>query len=156
MNEKRRARHRKIARILSDPDLPHHQMLQIPGVLYFPPKLLEDLHKFLEYNECTPGQLVAGAFKLQLPRWKKFYKFVMTPLKPGEPVEWPEDPMFALACVALVHWIKTFNKMMEDPGAIDATLEQLKKDAPAEWSFHSIEELEDDDQSDWWKREEPE
>jgi hypothetical protein len=128
--------------------------MQIPGVLYFPPKVLEDLHKFLEYNECTPGQLVAGALKLQLPRWKKFYKFVMTPLKPGEPEIWPEDPMFALACVAFLHWVRLFNKMMKDPDAIDATLEQLKKDAPADWSFRSPES--DDDQSDRWKADEPE
>jgi hypothetical protein len=28
--------------------------------------------------------------------------------------------------------------------------------APADWSFRSIEELEDDDQADWWKAEDPE
>jgi hypothetical protein len=152
MSKKKRPGRREIARILSDPDLPHNQILHIPGVLYFPPKLLEVLHAFLEYNEFTPGQLVAGALKMQLPRWKQFYKFVMTPLKQGEPVVWPEDPMFALACVALVHWTRTFHKIMEDPANIDATLEQLKKDAPADWSFNSIEELEDDDdQADWWK-----
>jgi hypothetical protein len=100
--------------------------------LYFPPELLEDLHKFLEYNECTPGQFVIGALKMQLPRWKKVYKFVMTPLKLGEAEVWPEDPMFALACVVVVHCMRTFNKMMKAPDAIDATLEQLKKDAPAD------------------------
>jgi hypothetical protein len=150
----KKATRREIARMLSNPDLPHNQMLQIPGVLYFPPQLLEDLHKFLEYNECTPGQLVFGALQLQVPRWRKLYKFVMTPLKPGEPDVWPEDPMFALACIVVVHWMRTFHKMMENPAAINATLEQLKKDAPADWSFRSLEELEDDDQADWWKADE--
>jgi hypothetical protein len=142
---------REIARILSDPNLPHNKFLQIPGVLYFPSKIVKDLEEIREYNEYTYGQIVAWALKMQLPRWNKFYKFVMTPHKPGEPIVWPENPMFALACVAFVHGIRTFNKMMKDPDAIDATLEQLKKDAPADWSFRSLEELDDDDQADWWK-----
>jgi hypothetical protein len=38
---------------------------------------------------------------------------------------------------------------------MDAALKQLKKDAPADWSFRSIEELKKDaDQADWWKRSE--
>jgi hypothetical protein len=152
--KKRRRSRKDIAAILSDPDLPHNQFMQIPGVLYFPRKIVEDLEEIREYNEYTYGQLIAWALKLQLPHWKKFYKFVMTPLKPGEPVVWPENPMFALACVAFIHWIRTFNKMMKDPDAMDATLEQLKKDAPSDWSFRSIEELDDDDQADWWKGEE--
>ena len=36
----------------------------------------------------------------------------------------------------------------EDPDAFD----QLKKDAPAEWSFASIKEL-DAEPADWWKSE---
>jgi hypothetical protein len=52
--------------------------------------------------------------------------------------------------------MRTFHKLMEDPEAMDATINQMKKDAPADWSFHSIEELEDDDQADWWKTEESE
>jgi hypothetical protein len=147
--KKKRPGRRQIERMLSDPELPHNQIMQIPGVLYFPPKVLGDLHKFLEYNECTPGELVVGALKRQLPRWDEFYEFVTTPLKPGEPEVWPEDPLFALACVAFLHWIRTFHKLMEDPDAMDATLEQLKKDAPADWVFSSPEA--DDDQADWWK-----
>jgi hypothetical protein len=49
---------RQIERMMSDPDLPHNQIVRIPAVLYFPPKVLEDLQQFLEYNECTPGELV--------------------------------------------------------------------------------------------------
>lgn len=154
---KKKANRREIARILSDPALPHNQFMQIPGVLYFPAKIVKDLEEIRVYNEYTYGQLVAWAFKMQLPRWNKFYKFVMTPFKPGEPKVWPEDPMFALACVALVHSVRTFTKMMKDPEAIDATLEQLKKDAPADWSFRSLEDLKkDDDPADWWKAEESE
>jgi hypothetical protein len=111
----KKANRREIARILSDPDLPHNQLMWIPGVLYFPRKIVDDLEEIREYNEYTYDQLVAWAMKLQLPRWRKFYKFVMTPLKPGESEAWPENPMFALACVVFVHWIRTFNKMMEDP-----------------------------------------
>ena len=150
----KKANRREIARILSDPNLPFNHFMQIPGVLYFPRKIVKDLEEIREYNEYTYGQLVAWALKLQLPRWNKFYKFVMTPLKPGEPKVWPEDPMFALACVAFVHWIRTFNKMMEDPDAIGATIEQLKKDAPADWSFRALEELDDDDQAGSWKSDE--
>jgi hypothetical protein len=152
MSKKKRPGRREIEQILRDPELPHNQIIHIPGVLYFPPKVLGQLKEFCEYNECTPGELVVGALKLQLPRWDDFYEFVMTPLKPGEPEVWPEDPMFALACVAFLHFARLFIKMMEDPDAIDATLEQLKRDAPADWSFRSPESK--DDQADWWKEEE--
>jgi len=131
--------------------MPHEEIVQIPAVLYFPPDVLEQLNEFCEYNEYTPGQLVAWAIKLQIPHWDEFYTFVTTPLKPGESEDWPEDPLFALACVAFLHWIRTFIKLCEDPDAFD----QMKKDAPAAWSFGSIEELDDDDdQADWWKSDE--
>jgi hypothetical protein len=99
----KKANRLEIERMLSDPKLPHNQLLHIPAVLYFPPKVLGDLHQFLEYNECTPRELVYGALNSQLSNWEEFYEYVMTPLKPGESVVWPEDPMFALACVTFVH-----------------------------------------------------
>src|ERR1700760_3244209 len=100
-----KANRRQIERILSDPDSPHSQIMQIPEVLYFPPKRLGDLQLLLEYNECSPGQLVLGALTMQLQHWDEFYELVITPLKPGESEEWREDPMFALACVAFLHWM---------------------------------------------------
>ena len=74
----------------------------------------------------------------------------MTPLKPGESKAWPEDPLYCLACVTMLQFIRTFIKMMEDPIAFA----QMRKDAPAEWSFESIEP--DNDQADWWKEGEAE
>jgi hypothetical protein len=47
---------------------------------------------------------------------------------------------------------RNFMLLREDPIAF----EQMRKDAPADWSFRSIEELGDDDQADWWKGEESE
>jgi hypothetical protein len=146
-----KANRRKLERMFEQGRMPHEEIVQIPAVLYFPPDVLEQLNEFCEYNEYTPGQLVAWAIKLQIPHWDEFYTFVTTPLKPGESEDWPEDPLFALACVAFLHWIRTFIKLCEDPDAFD----QMKKDAPAAWSFGSIEELDDDDdQADWWKSDE--
>jgi hypothetical protein len=42
--------------------------------------------------------------------------------------------------------------MMDEP----ASFEEMKKDAPAEWSFGSIEDLDEPDQADWWKADDPE
>jgi hypothetical protein len=109
------------------------------------------LKELCEYNEYTPGRLMAGAFKAQEARWEEFVEEVMTPLKPGESEAWPEDPLYCLVCVATLHFVRTFIKLCEDPDALD----QLKKDAPADWSFGSIEELGEFDQADWWKADEP-
>lgn len=149
MNE---ANRRKIEQMLEQGRKPFQEMVQIPAVLHFPPEILEDLETIREYNEYTYGQLVAWAFKLQLPRWDEFYTYVMTPLQPGESTDWPKDPMFALACGAFLHFVRTFIKFCEDPDAFD----QMRKAAPVDWSLRSIEELEDDDQADWWKGRETE
>lgn len=141
-----KANRQKIERMLKQGRNPHKEIAGIPAVLYFPPKILRQLNQFCEYNECTPGQLVAGAFKAQDARWEEFIEEVMTPLKPGESEAWPEDPLYCLACVAMLHFVRAFMKLCEDPDAF----EQMKKDAPADWSFRSIKEL-DDEPADCWK-----
>jgi hypothetical protein len=127
------------------------EFLKIPATLYFPPEVLMKLNELCELNQLAPIQLIAQAFERQFPRWDEFYEFVTTPLEPGEPEIWPEDPMYALACVAFLHFIRTFSKMFGDP---PIALEQLQREAPAQWSFRSIEDLDEPDQADWWKRSE--
>jgi hypothetical protein len=128
------------------------QIPAIPAVLYFPPDVLGQLNELCNMRQLTVQQLMMEALKSQEYRFDQLIEEVMTPLKPGESTAWPEDPLYCLACVTLIQWIRTFNKMMEDPDAMDAALEQLKKDAPADWSFHPLEEIDDDDEpADWWK-----
>jgi hypothetical protein len=140
-------RRKTIARLLSDPELPHHQIVKIPAVLYFPADVLEQLNEFCSLRQLTPAQLMAEAFKRQESRWEQFVDEVMTPLEPGESEAWPEDPLYCLACVATIHFTRTFVKMIEDP----IGFEQMKKDAPADWSFGAYEAA---DPADWWKEEE--
>ena len=65
-----------------------------------------------------------------------------------EGVIWPKDPVFCLACVTLVHVINSFTRCFRDPIAFAL----LKEHAPAEWSFSSLEEEEEEiDDADWWK-----
>jgi hypothetical protein len=101
-------------------------------------------------RQLTPAQLMVEAFNSQEVRFDQFVEEVMTPLKPGESTDWPEVPLYCLACGAVRHFVRTFTMMMNDPVAF----EQMKKDAPLDWAFHALEELEDDDQADWWKGEE--
>jgi hypothetical protein len=147
-----KANRRKIERMLKQGRMPHLEIARISAVLYFPPKIFGELKEICQYNEYTPGQLMGWAFKAQEARWEEFVDEVMTPLKLGESEAWPEDPLYCLACVATIHFAMTFVKLMEDPGA----LEQMRKAAPAGWSFRSIEELEDGEPADWWKADEPE
>ena len=141
-------REEDIARLLRDPDLPYNQIVRIPAVLYFPPEVLGQLNDLCQLRELSPRQLIAEAFESQIAGWDQFCEEVMTPLKPGESESWPEDPLYALACVTPLHLMSTFVKMMEDP----IGFEQLKKDAPADWSFRSPEQ--DADPADWWKEDE--
>ena len=69
---------------------------------------------------------------------------------PVEPQDlgWPEDPVFCLACATTSHILSNFARCSNDPVAFA----QLKADAPTEWSFSSLEEGEEiDDTTDWWK-----
>jgi hypothetical protein len=69
----------------------------------------------------------------------------MTPLPPGKSELWPDDPLYALACVAMLHFARVLIKMVDEPEAF----EELKKPAPAEWSFSSVQD--EPDPAGWWK-----
>jgi hypothetical protein len=136
----------KLAKLLHDKVLPG--IVAIPAVLYFPHEVVEQLNELCRARGLTAQQLMAEVLKAQSPRFDQFVEEVMTTRKPGEPPTWPSDPLYCLACGTMRHFARNFLMMMEDPIAF----EQMKKDAPANWSFRSIEEL-GDDQADWWKEE---
>jgi hypothetical protein len=136
---------RQSARLL-ERQLAYTELAKIPAVLYFPPEVLDQLNELCELRGLEPGQLIAEAFKSQSGRWDAFYKEVLTPLAPGESEVWPEDPLYCLACVTMLHFITLFIEMVQHPVAF----EELKAQAPADWSFSSGEE-DEDDQADWWK-----
>ena len=71
----------------------------------------------------------------------------MIPLKVGEPEIWPEDPLYILARVLMVHLIRVFHKRLEDPPGF----EELRKNAPAEWRFSLIKQQNEPEEADWWK-----
>jgi hypothetical protein len=123
------------------------EITRIPATLYFPPDVLGQLNELCELRRLSPGRLIAEAFKSQYARWDEFCEEIMTPLAPGEREVWSEDPLYALACVAMLHFVRTFIKMVDDPDAF----EEFKKSAPAEWPFSSVEEQNEPDEADWWK-----
>jgi hypothetical protein len=119
----------------------------IPAVLYFPHEVVEQLNELCRARQLKPVQLMAEVLKAQRPRFDQFIKDVLTTRKPGEPPTWPKDPLYCLACGTMRHFARNFLLLKDDPVAF----EQMRKDAPADWSFGSIEELDDDDPADWWK-----
>ena len=123
------------------------QIVIIPATLYFPTSIVVELNEICEILGYTPEQLVIQALKGQTDYWNEFYEHVMTLLeKPGDFI-WPEDAVFCLACVTLVHIITTFTRCSYDPVAFA----HLKEHAPTEWSFSSLDEQEEIDDADWWK-----
>jgi len=122
--------------------------ITIPAVLYFPRAILGQLNELCQLRGLTPDQLIVEAIKSQDARFEEFIQEVMTPLKPGEPEIWPEDPLYVLACVLTIHLFRVLHKKLDDP----AGFEEFKKNAPSQWSFSSLEEPDDDpDPADWWK-----
>ena len=119
----------------------------IPGTLYFTPEVFDQLNELCVLKRLTPTQLIVEAINSQGARWEEFIAEVMIPLKPGEPEMWPEDPLYILARVLMVHLIRVFHKRLEDP----VGFEELRKNAPAEWSFGSIEQHNEPDEVDRWK-----
>jgi hypothetical protein len=111
------------------------------------PKIFEQLEELCVLKGLTPTQLTVEAINSQGVRWQEFIAEVMTPLKPREPKIRPEDPLYILARVVMVHLIRVFHKRREDP----AGFEELRKNAPPEWSFSSIGEQNEADEADWWK-----
>jgi hypothetical protein len=110
----------------------------IPAVLYFPHEVVEQLNELCRARQLTAQQLMAEVLKAQRPHFDRFIEDVLTPREPGEPPTWPEDPLYCLACGTMRHFARNFLMLMDDPIAF----EQMRKDAPADWSFGSIEESE--------------
>jgi hypothetical protein len=125
--------------------------LSTPAVLYFPPEVLGQLNELCELRRLTPAQLIVEAIKSQDARFEEFITEVWTPLKPGEPEIWPEDPLKSLACVLVIHLFRVLHQKLNDP----AGFEEFKKNAPSQWSFSSVEEPDaDSEPADWWKEDE--
>jgi hypothetical protein len=123
------------------------EIVVIPATLYFPSAIVAQLNEICDQSGFTPGQLVVRALKGQIYHWERFYLYVTTPSEKPEDFSWPEDPMFCLACVSTVHFLHSFTRSVYDPIAF----KQQKEHAPAEWSFSSFEEPDEDDPADWWK-----
>jgi hypothetical protein len=140
----------KLAKLLHDKVIPG--ITAIPAVLYFPHEVVDQLNEICRVRGLTPGQLMAEVLKAQRPRFDQFVEDVMKPRKPGEPTAWPKDPLYCLACGTMRHFARNFMLLQEDPVAF----EQMRKDAPVDWSFRSLEELEADEPADWWKGDESE
>jgi hypothetical protein len=119
----------------------------IPGTLYFTPEVFDQLNELCVLKGTTPTQLIVQAINSQRARWEEFIAEVMIPLKPGEAEIWPEDPLYTLARVLMVHLIRVFHKRLEDP----AGFEEVRKNAPAEWCFGSIKQQNEPEEADWWK-----
>jgi hypothetical protein len=123
------------------------QIVATPATLFFPASIVTELNEICETLGYTPQQLVVEALKRQVGYWEEFYEYVITTPENAEDFIWPEDPIFCLACVAAVHFIKSFTLCSHDPVA----LAELKEHAPAEWSFCSLEDKDQIDAADWWK-----
>jgi hypothetical protein len=123
------------------------EIVAMPATLYFPTGIVAQLNEICEESGYTPGQLVVRALKGQIYHWDRFYQYVTTPPEKPEDFSWPEDPMFCLACAATVHFLQSFTRSVYDPIAF----KQQREHAPAEWSYSSFEEPDEDDPADWWK-----
>jgi hypothetical protein len=135
----------------SGPSVAQKRMLEkivaLPATLYLPTSIVAELNAICESLEYTPEQLVIEALKGQVDRWNEFYQEVMTLSPDLEDFVWPNDPVFCLACVTTIHIINSFTRCSRDPVAFA----QLRAHAPDEWSFSSLEKVEEIDDADWWK-----
>src|ERR1700722_9777042 len=121
----------------------------IRAILAFPAEIFAQLDELCELRGFTHHQLVVeAALILQgQGRSEKIMEEVLTPLEPGETEVWPEDPLDILARVVTLYALRLFGKSFFDP----VGYEEEKKHAPAEWSFCSAKDLDEDDPADWWK-----
>ena len=128
------------------------EIATIPAILAFPPEIFAQLDELCELRGFTHHQLVVeAALSLQgQGRAEKIMEEVLTPLEPGETEVWPEDPLDILARVVLLYAMRLFGKSFFDP----VGYEEEKKHAPAEWSFCSAKDLDEDEPADWWKESE--
>jgi hypothetical protein len=88
-----------------------------PAILYFPPEVLERLNALCVEFHCNPFELIMEAFKPQHDRWEEFVEEVMARVKSWETNAWPEDPMFALACVSMNQIMRNLIRVTEDPAS---------------------------------------
>jgi hypothetical protein len=98
----------------------------------------------MSFASCADLLITGLSSKLsggQLDRCGKIRKEVLTPLEPGEIEVWPEDPLDLLARVVALHAMRLLIRSYEDP----AGFEEDKKLAPAEWSFCSAKDLDEDE-----------
>src|ERR1700722_1908315 len=112
----------------------------IPAILAFPPEIFAQLDELCELRGFTHHRLVVEAVKSRQDRWKQISDEVLTPIAPGEIEVWPEDPLDLLARVVALHAMRLLVQSYEDP----AGFEEDKKLAPAEWSFCSAKDLDED------------
>jgi hypothetical protein len=119
----------------------------IPAILAFPPEIFAQLDELCELRGFTHHRLVVEAVKSRLDSWKQISDEVLTPIAPGEIEVWPEDPLDLLARVVVLHAMRLLIQRYEDP----AGFEEDKELAPAEWSFCSAKDLDEDEPADWWK-----
>src|ERR1700688_4015019 len=125
------------------------EIAAIPAILAFPPEIFAQLDELCELRGFTHHRLVVEAVKSRLDSWKQISDEVLTPIAPGEIEVWPEDPLDLLARVVALHTMRLLIQRYEDP----AGFEEDKKLAPAEWSFCSTKDLDEDEPADWWKAE---
>jgi hypothetical protein len=123
------------------------QIVATPATLFFPNSTVTELNEICETLGYSPQQLLVEALKRQIDYWEEFYECVITARENPEDFIWPEDPIFCLACVAAVHFIKSFALCAHDPVAFA----ELKEHAPAEWSFCSLKKKGQIDAADHWK-----
>ena len=117
------------------------EIAAIPAILAFPPEIFAQLDELCELRGFTHHRLVVEAVKSRLDSWKQISDEVLTPIAPGEIEVWPEDPLDLLARVVALHAMRLLIQRYEDP----AGFEEDKKLAPAEWSFCSAKDLDEDE-----------
>ncbi len=120
------------------------QIVALPATLFFPTKIVAQLHEICRMLGYTPAELVVKALKDQLNCWDKFYRDVNAPPEKPEDFTWPDDPLSCLASAATIHFINSFRRCIHNAVAFA----QLKENAPAEWSFRSFEERDEHNDKD--------
>ena len=125
------------------------EIVATPAVLVFPPEIYRQLDQLCEFCGWTHQKLILEAMRGRASRLVKMGDELLASLPPDEIEAWPDDPVDILACAVVIHCMWLFGKIFYDP----VGYEEAKRNAPAEWSFCSIDQ---DEPADWWKVEEAE
>ena len=120
--------------------------IRLSAVLYFPPKVLEQLNQLAVLGGFAPAELISKAFKGHESQYEEFIEELMAPFGAGELDVWANDPLYALARA------KVFQTLISLTNAskTQQVLAEEKKRAPSEWTFSSPKR--DDDQADGGNR----